>query len=130
MEEYDLLSVLVELILPASDTPGAREAGVDAILDEDLGEDTEALGVLRAGFERLRERGFAAMNEQERIDVLTRLSETTGPDREFFETLKGLTVDAYYSTQVGLVQELGYRGNTYLKSFPGCTDHHNLEADA
>lgn len=129
-EDYDLLGVLVELILPASDTPGAREAGVHAILDEDLGADPETRGVLRSGFERLRESGFPAMTQRPRIDALTRLSEATGPDREFFETLKGLTLDAYYSTEVGLVQELGYRGNTYLDRFPGCTDHHDLEEGA
>ncbi len=126
-EDYDLLGALVGLILPASDTPGAREAGVQEILDEDLGADPETLGVLRSGFERLREGGFAAMNQRQRIDALTRVSESTGPDREFFETLKGLTVDAYYSTEVGLVQELGYQGNTYRDGFPGCADRHDLE---
>ena len=35
-------------------------------------------------------------------------------------TRKDLTIDHYYATEVGLVKELGYQGNTYLAEFPGC----------
>jgi hypothetical protein len=31
-----------------------------------------------------------------------------------------MTVEAYYSTEIGLAQELGYQGNSYLREFPGC----------
>ncbi len=130
MEEYESLGTLVDMILPASDTPGAREVGVHAMLDEDLAKSDEALGILRDGLGRLREQGFADMTAAQRVEALTRYSESTGADRDFFETLKGLTIDAYYSTEVGLVQELGYQGNTYLAEFPGCTHEHELgEAD-
>ncbi len=126
-EDYDLLGELVEMILPATDTPGAREAGVHAMLDEDLAKDAKARGVLADGMARLRAEGFAEMSEQRRVAALTRCSESTGDDRAFFETLKGLTIDAYYSTETGLVDELGYQGNTYLAEFPGCTHDHDLE---
>ena len=33
-----------------------------------------------------------------------------------------MTIDGYYTTETGLVQELGYKGNTYLSAFPGCQD--------
>ena len=115
------------MILPASDTPGAREVGVHAIIDEDLGRNSKPLGILRAGIASLRDEGFPEMSSPEKVATLTRYSESAGPDREFFETLKGLTIDAYYSTEVGLVQELGYQGNTYLADFPGCTHDHDLE---
>ena len=126
-EDYKLLGDLVELILPASDTPGAREVGVHAIIDEDLGRNPKPLGTLRAGIASLREEGFPDMTSLQQVEALTRYSEAAGADREFFETLKGLTIDAYYSTEVGLVQELGYQGNTYLADFPGCTGDHDLE---
>lgn len=129
-DDFELLGALVDLILPDSDTPGARAAGVHAMLDEDLAGDAAAAGTLRSGLARLRDSGFPSMARQVQIDTLTRYSEASGPDLEFFETLKNLTVDAYYSTEIGLVQELGYRGNTYLAEFPGCTDEHPLdEAD-
>ena len=126
-EDYDLLGTLVDMIIPESDTPGARQAGVHAMLDEDLGRNNKGLAVLRDGMATLREAGFAGMSSAQRIEVLTRYSGSTGPEGDFFETLKGLTIDAYYSTEIGLVQELGYQGNTYLTEFPGCTHEHLLD---
>lgn len=125
--DYELLGTLVDLILPPSDTPGAGAVGVHAMIDEDLADDGSVAGVLQQGLGRLRAAGFESMAAREQIDRLTRISEASGEDGEFFETLKGLTIDAYYSTEVGLVQELGYQGNTYLAEFPGCTDELAIE---
>ena len=126
-EEYRLLGILTEIIIPASDTPGALGAGVPRVLDEDLSQHSEPLAILQSGFTKLREQGFEAIPAAERVSTLTRYSEASGADQDFFGTLKGLTVDAYYSTEVGLVGELGYQGNTYLAEFPGCTHEHELE---
>jgi gluconate 2-dehydrogenase gamma chain len=38
----------------------------------------------------------------------------------FFRLIKNLTADGYYTSRVGLLQELGYTGNTALATFPGC----------
>lgn len=38
----------------------------------------------------------------------------------FFRLLKNLTADGYYTSRPGLLEELGYTGNTALASFPGC----------
>ena len=126
-EEYESMGTRVDMILPPSDTPGAREVGVHAMLDEDLANDASALGILRGGLASLRNEGFGDMDPAQRVQALTRYSESDGERKEFFETLKGLTIDAYYSTEVGLVDELGYQGNTYLTEFPGCTHEHHLE---
>jgi hypothetical protein len=40
---------------------------------------------------------------------------------KFFAMAKDMTIDAYYKTEAGLRTELGWHGNTYLPSFPGCT---------
>ena len=40
----------------------------------------------------------------------------------FFIDLKRMTVDGYYTSTLGIMQELGYIGNQHLKSAPGC-DH-------
>ena len=126
-EEFELLGTVVDLILPASDTPGAREAGVHAMIDEDLAERSDPLDTLRKGLAALRAEGFGEMAEPQRIAVLTSFEAGSGENKEFFEAVKGLTIDTYYSTEVGLVQELGYQGNTYLDEFPGCTHDHKLE---
>jgi Gluconate 2-dehydrogenase subunit 3 len=38
-----------------------------------------------------------------------------------FRLMKSLTADGYYTSRIGLVDELGYTGNTALASFPSCT---------
>jgi len=38
-----------------------------------------------------------------------------------FRLIKNLTADGYYTSRVGLLEELGYTGNTMLASFPACT---------
>ncbi len=38
----------------------------------------------------------------------------------FFRLIKNLTADGYYTSRVGLLDELGYKGNTALLRFPSC----------
>jgi hypothetical protein len=45
---------------------------------------------------------------------------TTDLER-FFGTLKRMTIDGYYTSKVGIHQELQYQGNTAISEFPGCT---------
>jgi hypothetical protein len=37
-----------------------------------------------------------------------------------FRLIKNLTADGYYTSRIGLMEELGYAGNTALASFPAC----------
>jgi hypothetical protein len=37
-----------------------------------------------------------------------------------FRLIKNLTADGYYTSRVGLIEELGYAGNTMLARFPAC----------
>jgi glucoside 3-dehydrogenase (cytochrome c) hitch-hiker subunit len=39
----------------------------------------------------------------------------------FFRLIKNLTADGYYTSRIGLLEELGYTGNTALARFPGCS---------
>lgn len=39
----------------------------------------------------------------------------------FFRLIKNLTADGYYTSRVGLLEELGYAGNTYRANFPQCS---------
>jgi hypothetical protein len=38
-----------------------------------------------------------------------------------FKAIKNMTIDGYYTSKIGIDQELQYKGNTYLKEFKGCT---------
>jgi hypothetical protein len=46
----------------------------------------------------------------------------TDPDLpvRFFRLVKNLTADGYYTSRIGLIEELGYVGNTALPRFPAC----------
>lgn len=120
-DDFRLLSLLVELIIPTTDTPGAAAAGVDRYIDEEAARNSGERNTLQAGIALLRDAGFESMSEADRVSLLTDWSDAGGEKGTFFKTLKGLTIDGYYSSEIGLVQELGYQGNTFLAEFPGCT---------
>ena len=44
-----------------------------------------------------------------------------GMSVRFFRLIKNLTADGYYTSRVGLLQELGYTGNSALAKFPVCS---------
>jgi hypothetical protein len=41
---------------------------------------------------------------------------------KFFVQLKRSTAAGYYSSEIGLLKELGYKGNDVLDEFPGCQE--------
>jgi hypothetical protein len=40
---------------------------------------------------------------------------------KFFVALKAATIDGYYTSKIGIHQDLEYQGNTVVIEFPGCT---------
>jgi len=133
--EYETVSRLADLIIPPTDTPGAVAAGVPEYIDYVVHTNPEHQPLMRDGLNWLDQQSdgkrFLALTEQRQIDLLTPLSaaadrkDLISPGARFFAMLKSLTADGYYTSQIGLVRELGYKGNTALPSFPRCThpDH-------
>lgn len=119
-DQLRMVAVLVDLIIPPSDTPGAAAAGADRYIDQELAASPHRKMKFLAGLRLLEEAGFAALPPPQQVDLLTRYSHDPGAAGEFFRLLKDLTVDGYYGSEIGLVQELGYRGNGFLREFPGC----------
>jgi hypothetical protein len=48
-----------------------------------------------------------------------RESKPEKPEELFFAELKSRVVQAYYTSEIGIKQELDYRGNTYQAEFSG-----------
>ncbi len=119
-DEYKLLAQVVDMIIPDSDTPGAAKVGVAVTIDEDAAASSDVKQRVSRALARLRTDGFADMEAPARTALLTDYMTAGDERREFFRLLKDLTIDHYYATEVGLVKELGYQGNTYLAEFPGC----------
>jgi gluconate 2-dehydrogenase gamma chain len=121
-----VISRLTDLIIPPTDSPGAAAAGVPAYIDLVVKEDPKLQATFGAGLPRLDTiskstfgtSGFLELSEPQQVEILTSLSKAAGSDGDFFTAIKSLTADGYYTSRIGLMQELGYNGDAVLAAFP------------
>lgn len=119
--QNELVATLTELIIPTTDTPGGRAAGVNRFIDGMLtsiyteAERKHFLAGL-ADFEaRARDAGFPAGGLEALVQILKEL-EAEGmaaqaantADESFFHELKALTLFGYYRSEIGATQEQKY----------------------
>ena len=166
------------MIIPASTTPSASNAGVPEYIDRVVSMNTEHQALVRSGLAWLETqartrygRGYLELSDAEHIALLQPLSDEIDRQRRealqkqfrkdtkrglgdyvaindkswpasaavstpsrtevnaddpaspvrLFRLMKSLTADGYYTSRIGLVDELGYTGNTALAIFPSCT---------
>ncbi len=118
--EFAMVSRLADLIIPATDTPGALAAGCPAYIDMVVRRNPALQKICRDGLASLNAGGpFLQLSEEAQIAMLTSLEAHKAP---LFETIKSLTSDGYYTSKIGLVDELGYKGNTVMAEFPSCEE--------
>jgi gluconate 2-dehydrogenase gamma chain len=131
--EHELVDVLTEMIIPADEhSPGARAAGVGAYIDLVIAgssseEQTKCRSEL-AGFEEFARqqcgKPFLQADATARARVLDRLAgqapHAASPAGRFFGRVREMTIYGYYTSEIGLLKELGYKGNQVLAVFPGC----------
>jgi Gluconate 2-dehydrogenase subunit 3 len=136
--EFALVDELTELIIPADDhSPGARAAQAAAFIDKSLAEsvEPEPKQTWRDGLKRVdaisREMHgaeFVKADRAQREAVLRRMSafetDPTAKEEPFFRELKERTVHAYYTSKIGIHQEMEYKGNTLLTEFVGADPTH------
>ena len=115
-QEMKLLAELADIIIPRTDTPGASDAKVHEYIDYALAGDAKRKAIVREGL-------AAFANFTARAVALESASKSARDSNsyQFFKILKDLTIDGYYQSREGLVQELGWSGNTFLAEFKGCT---------
>jgi hypothetical protein len=133
--QNELVVTLTELIIPQTDTPGAKAALVNRFIDGVLADATpsDRESFLR-GLAWIDERSlsrfgrvFVSAAAAEQHALLTTLADEKNeagddrPGREFFQAIKSMTITGYYTTQIGLEQELGDDPTMFLMEFPGCT---------
>lgn len=137
------VTVISELIIPATDTAGAAAAKVNEFIDaiiEDAHE-SERQGFL-AGLAWMDARSTelfgatfidcAADQQTALLTIISSDSNTSLADRAgvaFFQAIKAMTITGYYHSEVGMREELGDDGNVFFADDPGCThpDHQNRE---
>ena len=132
-EDFPILDDLTEMIIPTDEhSPGAHAAQVAGYIDRRLAEslDPEAQQLWKTGIRRidalsneLNAKGWGDSSGAQRLAVLARcaLNEANPklPEEVFFRELKTRTVHAYYSSKIGIHQEMQYKGNTYIDEFIG-----------
>ncbi len=135
--QNETVTVLTELIIPATDTPGARAALVNRFIDLLLSEEdaerqkkfVKGLSWIEARSLKLYNKPFISLTPEQQTSLLTPLAghgDKNSEDRtgaEFFDQLKDLTIFGYYTSKVGMEQELEYGGGDYHTEFPGACTH-------
>ncbi len=141
-KEFDTVKALADLIIPPTDTPGAVQAGVPFYIDYVVNSNESWKKLFREGLAWLEEaagisngKRFHMLDEETQIGILTPLVKSAdrwkaggknAPALEvrFMKAFKSMTADGYFTSKAGLVDVLGYKGNTVLAEFPTCIHEH------
>jgi Gluconate 2-dehydrogenase subunit 3 len=131
-----LVEELSETIIPAdSHSGGAKAAKVADFIDQYLRETSddnqkalwrEGLRLIDLMSQHYTGKSFVDASPEERIEVFTVLSDhdqmTDLTEVRFYKDLKHLTVRGYYTSKIGIHDELEYKGNRIQQEFSGCDD--------
>ena len=134
--QHALVDELSETIIPSdSHSGGAKVAKVADYIEQVLRESTddtqrslwhEGLRLIDVMSEHSHGKTFVNASSEERIALITALSDhdhmTELPEVRFFKELKHLTVTGYYTSKIGIHDELEYKGNRILQEYVGCDD--------
>jgi Gluconate 2-dehydrogenase subunit 3 len=132
--EYRAIDGLADVIIPSDDqSPGAHVAGVAFYIDTVLHyADSRTQVAWRTGMTALEAAaqdrfgtpaGRCNRSQYEEL-VAAMVRHESAPATEldrFFVRLKQITIDGYFLSDIGRHDYLGYRGDTVLAEFPGCT---------
>ncbi len=133
----ELLATLCEHILPRTDKPGARDAGVHEFIDLELS--------LADGKEQLRSVGgldwvdrraqavhgarYVDLDAARQVEMLREISDEheshpaeLAAGAAFFSDLKRRTLFAYYTSKTGRTEALGLSDRVRVERFRGCQD--------
>ncbi len=128
--QNETVVVLSELIIPTTDTPGAKAAKVNEYIDlmlHDVDPDRghtflKGLGWLDGHAISLHGAPFVALEEAQQVAILESLDRSKVPElkpgADFFARLKRLTVEGYYTSRIGIA-ELNKHG---VPASFGCDD--------
>ncbi|PYQ22123.1 MAG: transcriptional initiation protein Tat [Acidobacteria bacterium] len=133
--QNDTVVTLSELIIPQTETPGARAARVNELIDlvlsdaeeRDRKEFLKGLAWMDARSQELFGTDFLSAAPEQQTALLTILASPRNKAFEdqvgidFFKAIKALTITGYYTSEIGMKQELGDDGQLFLLEYPGCT---------
>ena len=131
-EQAQLVTEIAERIIPETDTPGAKEAGVPSFVDNSIhlnihGEDRKNLldGLLlyTIAAEDKYGKSFIDLSDAEKDDVIRIVAMNVTGDETInpaFKQLKELVVVGYFTSEVGAKSALAY--DPIPGEYKGCID--------
>ena len=131
--QYQTIEILTDLIIPADETPGAKEAGVSEFIDfmAAHGEDElqqpmlRGLAWLDATSKKTHGSVFARLSLEEQVALLKTVaynSQTAPANTEgqtFFKLIRRYTTMGFYTSRIGL-KELDFPGLRFYTQSPAC----------
>jgi len=136
--ELAMVDELTEILIPADEhSKGARAAEAARFIDgrlASLPEETVRTA-WRTGLQQvdalssaMHGGAFMALTPEQRVEVVTRMAANEGKpstdEEKFFVELKARTVHAYYTSSIGIHDEMEYKGNVLLDEFAGTDVSH------
>jgi hypothetical protein len=134
--QYVLVEELTETIIPADSHSGGAKAAkvaeyIEGVLQESVEEERrvefqEGLRLIDLMSRHYSGKAFVEAGSDQRIAILTILSEneamTELPEVRFFRELRALTIRGYYTSKIGIHDDLDYKGNRMIVEYVGCDD--------
>jgi hypothetical protein len=132
-DEFALLDMLTDLMIPTDDhSPGAHDAGVAAFIDRSVAEAyvaedktswRQGLAAINGLSQRMNGGPFLQASKAQQVDLLKTIAAAedhpkTEPEK-FFTQLKQTTAFVYYSSSIGIHDDMNYKGNVILEQFVG-----------
>jgi hypothetical protein len=134
--QYALVVELSETIIPADGHSGGAKAAkvagyIEQVLSESVDEGRqsdwrEGLRLIDLMSLHYNGKSFMESGSEQRIAILSILSDNNAavelPEVRMFNDLRELALRGYYTSKIGIHDELDYKGNVYLTEFVGCDD--------
>jgi hypothetical protein len=131
--DFALLDTVTEMIIPADDhSPGAHAAGAAAYIDTSVARSidpdekknwTKGLALINSLSQQMNQAPFNNATPEQRIAVLKSMATNerhpTTEQERFWGQLKETTAFVYYTTSIGIHQDINYKGNVILEQFVG-----------
>ena len=143
--QNELATTIAELIIPETDTPGARAVKVNEHMDLVLNDETpevqqaflDGLAWIDGKSKELYNAEFLKLSDEQQSAILSgvsvrkNVSAEDEPGRRFFLDIRSRTAYAYYTSKAGIHDELNYKGRTPLAEWVGCPhpEHHDVEGE-
>lgn len=132
-DQLALVDALAEIVIPADEhSGGARAAHVATEIDRRLADTVEGdtkkawmdgLSAVESLARERHARAFLQLAPDEQEAIVGAMAEEESrpatPAGRFFVELKRLTVDAYYTSKVGIHDDIEYKGNTVQAEYSG-----------